>query len=103
MVHIEKGIITVSISQDRWDKVKQILLWLETQMKEGDTIEFKTLESHRGFLVYIARTYPMINPYLKGIHGFLLVPTIYGTTPYPLYRSDDIRKTYNLSYIGQTI
>jgi len=37
-------------------------------MNEEDTLEFKTLESHRGFLVYIARTYPMINPYLKGIH-----------------------------------
>jgi hypothetical protein len=68
IVHTEKGTITVSIPQERWDKAKCILLWIETQIKQGDTIEFKTLESHRGFLVYIARTYPMINPYLKGIH-----------------------------------
>jgi hypothetical protein len=37
-------------------------------MRESDTIDFKPLESYRGFLMYISRTYPAITPYLKGIH-----------------------------------
>jgi hypothetical protein len=37
-------------------------------MRESDTIDFKPLESYRGFLIYISRTYPAITPYLKGIH-----------------------------------
>jgi hypothetical protein len=29
----------------------------------------KNLESYRGFLVYVSRTYPAMVPYLKGIVG----------------------------------
>jgi hypothetical protein len=35
---------------------------------EPDTIEQKQLESYRGFLIYLVRTNPDMNPYLKGIH-----------------------------------
>ena len=31
-------------------------------------MDFKTLESYREYLIYISRTYPSINSYLKGIH-----------------------------------
>jgi hypothetical protein len=40
-------------------------------LQETDLIDHKTLESYRGFLVYISRTYPSITPYLKGIHRTL--------------------------------
>ncbi len=40
-------------------------------MRDSDSIEQKKLESYRGYLIYLARTYPMITPYLKGIHLML--------------------------------
>lgn len=34
-------------------------------------IEFKRLESERGFLIYALRGYPALKPYLKGFHATL--------------------------------
>mmetsp|Transcript_20485 Transcript_20485/g.29214 ORF Transcript_20485/g.29214 Transcript_20485/m.29214 type:complete len:595 (-) Transcript_20485:2495-4279(-) len=62
------GFVSVSISQERWDKAKCILNWIQEHVTTGDDIPFKLLESHRGFLIYLVRTYPALNPYLKGIH-----------------------------------
>jgi len=62
IVHTDGGTITLSVSQERWDKVKKILAWVAEQMAQGDTVDFKMLERHGGFLVYIVRTYPMVNP-----------------------------------------
>ena len=33
-----------------------------------NAIPFKSVESHRGYLVYVTRSYPATVPYLKGIH-----------------------------------
>jgi hypothetical protein len=62
------GLVEVSVSQERWDKAKRIIFWIRDAMRESDTIDYKPLESYRGFLIYISRTYPAITPYLKGIH-----------------------------------
>jgi hypothetical protein len=32
------------------------------------SLDFKSLESKRGFLIYVTRTYPSMVPYLKGMH-----------------------------------
>jgi hypothetical protein len=63
-----RNTVTLSGSQERWDKAKGILSWIHSQLLSGTTIPLKPLESHRGFLIYLVRTYPAINPYLKGIH-----------------------------------
>ena len=68
IVNTDNGEVTLSISQDRWTKSKTIILWLREQITAGDKIPFKQLESYRGFLIYVCRTYPAINPYLKGLH-----------------------------------
>jgi hypothetical protein len=61
--------VVVMISQERWDKTQLILSWIKGALDEdADRIPFKPLESHRGFLVYVTRTYPAAVPYLKGIH-----------------------------------
>jgi hypothetical protein len=60
--------VEISVSQERWDKSKGMVLLIKDALKDDDTIDFKTLESYRGFLIYISRTYPSITPYLKGIH-----------------------------------
>jgi len=67
-VNTSDGFVSVAISQERWDKAKGILFWIQEQLQAGGSIAFKPLESHRGFLIYLARTDPAINPYLKGIH-----------------------------------
>lgn len=61
--------VGITISQERWDKTKGILNWMREMLALDRTrIPFKTLESHRGFLIYVTRTYPAAVPYLKGIH-----------------------------------
>ncbi len=45
-------------------------MWDEIKSGAVD-FDHKTLESHRGFMVYVVRTYPGMNPYLKGIHATL--------------------------------
>jgi hypothetical protein len=59
----------VSVSQECWDKTKAILSAME-EVLENDHPEFshKQLLSNRGFLIYVANTYPAMIPYLKGIH-----------------------------------
>jgi hypothetical protein len=76
--------VTKTVTQERWDKTKDKLAWIVAQLeearveaaklealgkpKEKATIPHKPLESIRGFLVYVGRTYTTMVPYLKGIH-----------------------------------
>ena len=61
--------VGITVSQEKWEKTQRILLWLRTALEEDPSrIPFKQLESERGFLVYITRTYPAAVPYLKGVH-----------------------------------
>jgi hypothetical protein len=61
--------VYVSVFQERWDKTKAIVSKME-EVLENDHPEFshKQLLSDRGFLIYVARTYPAMIPYLKGLH-----------------------------------
>jgi hypothetical protein len=60
--------VYVSVSQERWDKTRRILLDLEEGLeKELPQFSHKQLLSDRGFLIYMARTYPTMAPYLKGL------------------------------------
>ena len=60
--------VDLVVAQERWDKAKQMISWMKDAVEAGPSIEFKVLERYRGFLIYLVRTYPSINPYLKGIH-----------------------------------
>ncbi len=68
IVHTMSDSVMVSISQERWIKAKSMILWIKDCCQLEKEIDFKTLEDYQGFLIYISRTYPFINPYLKGIH-----------------------------------
>ena len=61
--------LVVLTTQDKWDKTKSHLLWIRENMNNPQGIDSKQLQSIRGFLVYIARTYTSFVPYLKGIHA----------------------------------
>lgn len=66
------------VMQMRWDQTKRFLgdirtLYNEGQAlveKQGDPVmlDRKKLERTQGFLVYVARTYTTMLPYLKGVH-----------------------------------
>lgn len=63
--------MTVRVTPDKWTKAKlqvQALLHLATTTNQFD---YKELESIRGFLIYVVRTYPAFNPFLKGLHLML--------------------------------
>ena len=59
------------ISLEHWEKAKLIISSIWEQVKTEGSICFKSLESLRGFLIYMSRTYPTMVPYLKGIHQTL--------------------------------
>lgn len=69
VVHVSgEGVISVSVTPERWSKAQGMINWISECMSTSDSIDFKVLERYRGFMVYISRTYPVITPYLKGVH-----------------------------------
>jgi hypothetical protein len=68
VVRVSADGVGVTLSVERWVKTRQILVDLWEEMERVGTLDHKQLERARGFLVYIVRTYPSFNPYLKGIH-----------------------------------
>jgi hypothetical protein len=59
-----------SVSQERWTKARSIICkWKDKVTKDPNVLlEVKELMSDRGYLNYIARTYPTITTFLKGFH-----------------------------------
>ena len=62
------GVCTLTL-EGKWDKPKPLLRkWLD-RLEAGEVkLTHKELLSDQGFLVYVARTYPSMIPYLKGFH-----------------------------------
>ena len=56
-------------TQEKWEKTQLCIRWIAENMMNEAGLNLKTLKSYRGFLVYVARTYPSMVPYLKGIHA----------------------------------
>jgi hypothetical protein len=69
IVTTDESGVSVSVSQERWDKTKQILLDMaEILERNNPELSHKQLFSNQGFLIYVARAYPTMIPYLKGVH-----------------------------------
>ncbi len=60
--------VGVKATQEKWDKMKGLLLKVQTWIENGNVMRRKELESIRGSLVYLQWTYPAITPYVKGFH-----------------------------------
>ena len=61
----------VTVSQVKWDKVKNILSSLRDEFThESDlpSLDLKDLEKKVGFLVHLAMAYPLMFPFLKGFY-----------------------------------
>ena len=70
IVHTNNLEVGLLISNERWMKTKTIISkWFDLVCElETQLLDTKSLVSDRGFLVYVARTYQVFTPYLKGIH-----------------------------------
>jgi hypothetical protein len=73
IVHTSDGEVAVLAPQDKWEKLRGQIEWLEAEhvkfelgMSKG--LPYEELEKMRGFMVHMVRSYPSLNPYLKGIH-----------------------------------
>jgi hypothetical protein len=42
--------------------------WLRILRAGGSTLDYKWLQSNRGFMVYVTQAYPSFKPYLRGFH-----------------------------------
>ena len=60
--------VYVRVSQEKWDKMKLYLRETVADLEGSDQLVRKSLETRRGFLNYVTRTYPEMTPYLKGFH-----------------------------------
>jgi hypothetical protein len=73
IVHTSGGEVAVLAPQDKWEKLRSQIEWLEAEhakVERGASkgIPYDELERVRGFMVHMVRSYPALNPYLKGIH-----------------------------------
>lgn len=60
--------IVALTSQQKWDKAKRIIRDLLERVQKGSPLCLKMLLKERGFLVHLTMTYPLLVPYLKGLH-----------------------------------
>ena len=59
--------VEITVTQIKWGKKRSLVLELETLMRE-DRVPHKRLECIICFLIYVARTFKWVTPYLKGLH-----------------------------------
>ncbi len=69
-VCVEEGMGVVLLTlQEKWDCMKDICWKWLSLLEQGSTkLNYKELQSDRGFMVYVMQVYPGIKPYLKGFH-----------------------------------
>jgi hypothetical protein len=68
LVSTEAMGVAVRISLEKWREIKKIVQDLIQLVEHGAPLNLKELQSARGSLTYVQRTYPMITPYMKGFH-----------------------------------
>ncbi len=57
----------MSVTQEKWEHARGYLYQMQETLDKDNLFDFKMLEKQRGFLVYLACTYPALTPFLKGI------------------------------------
>jgi hypothetical protein len=67
-IHTSNNTVTVTVTIERWHKAQVMIQWNADCCQVGSALDHKQLESYRGSLVYLSRTYPSLVPYLKGVH-----------------------------------
>ena len=67
VTHTDGGQVCGMVSQEKWEKTKVMIMEL-SRMVEKDFFPLQRLLVIRGFLIYVVRTYPWLNPYIKGLY-----------------------------------
>jgi hypothetical protein len=63
------GGVLALISQDKWDKIKAIVTELQDMVTTKlERLDRKCLEQILGSVTYVVHTYPIMKPYLIGLH-----------------------------------
>lgn len=60
--------VAVTVTQEKWDKTKRLLETLDAELTASEKLNYKALESARGFLLHVTSTYPAMVPFIKGFH-----------------------------------
>jgi hypothetical protein len=60
--------VAITVSQEKWDKMKGMVDKWKERLSQSAVCDRKELESDVGFMIYVARTFPAMKPYLKGFH-----------------------------------
>jgi hypothetical protein len=82
VIHTHMDQVCVKVTQGQWDNTRKMVrdIWQEFSDRRKEVpsdvlgedsaggLNHKQLERCRGFLVYVAQDYPLLVPYLKGIH-----------------------------------
>ena len=68
IVHTDNGVVTVLVSEEKWEKTKKWIKWVLDHVDDKEGISHKELERCRGFLIYVSRTYLAFKPFLRGLH-----------------------------------
>jgi hypothetical protein len=70
MVYTDDGEagVRILVSRKKWAKAKRLLATLHRLVLASEWVDRKVLEIIRGFLVYVARTYKSLTPFLMGLH-----------------------------------
>jgi hypothetical protein len=58
----------VLVSRKKWAKTKRLIAKFQGLMLTLDRVDHKVTDISHGFLVYTARTYKPLNPFLIGLH-----------------------------------
>ena len=67
MAQTSKKEVVITVTQVKWEKTRTLVIELETFMREY-RVPHKRLECITSFLIYVARTFKWMTPYLKGLH-----------------------------------
>jgi hypothetical protein len=59
--------LRVFITQENWHQMKRLLAAIVMELTEGEWLDFQSMESTRGFLIYLSITYNPMIPFLLGI------------------------------------
>ena len=60
--------VAVTVTQEKWDKAKNMVTKWKNRVDQNEKCNRKELESDVGYLIYVTRTFPAMKPYLKGFH-----------------------------------
>jgi hypothetical protein len=60
--------VRILVSRNKWAKAKPFLATLHELVLALEWVDHKLLERTRGFMVYVARTYKPLMPFLMGVH-----------------------------------